>query len=145
MNLRDGARPVKSHRAGRVPGPVPQKGPPRATGGHPVPLRGARLRRRRVNATGQTPDPEDTTRPLNILQWNAKGVLHKKVPLTERLHAENIDVACLQETPEYKPQVLYQGLPNLKDGPGRSQRRSSNSRQKQHSSDGLQSGHQLGS
>ena len=49
---RGGVLPVESRRAGGVPGPVPQKGPPQATGGHPVPMGGARLRKRRVNATG---------------------------------------------------------------------------------------------
>ena len=96
---RDGALPVESRRASRVPGPVPQRGPPHATGGHPVPMRGARFRRRRANATGRrTSDPGETPRPLNILQWNAEGVYNKKIPLTERLYADNIDVACIQET-----------------------------------------------
>ena len=62
-------------------------------------MRGVRLRKRKVNATGQkSPDPSKTTRPLNILQWNAEGVFNKKVPLTERFHKENVDVACIQET-----------------------------------------------
>ena len=103
---RDGVLPVESRRAGRVPGPVPQKGPPRVTGGPPVPIPGARLRRRRVNATDRKkknnnnnkqtkiPDPDRTTRPLNILQWNAEGVYNRKVSLTDRLHKEDIDVAC---------------------------------------------------
>ena len=51
VSKQDGVLPVESRRAGGVPGPVPQRGPPQATGGHPVPMRGARLRRRRVNAT----------------------------------------------------------------------------------------------
>ena len=96
---RDGVLPVESRRAGGVPGPVPQKDPPKATGGHPVPMRGARLRKRRVNATGQnSPNHSKTIRPLNVLQWNAEGVFNKKVPLTERLHKEDVDVACIQET-----------------------------------------------
>ena len=62
-------------------------------------MRGARLRKRRVNATGQkSANHSKTIRPLNILQWNAEGVLNKKVPLTERLHKEDVDVACIQET-----------------------------------------------
>jgi ribonuclease HI len=62
-------------------------------------LRGARLRRRREKATGRrTSDPGEAPRPLNILQWNAEGVYNKKIPLTERLHSEDIDVACIQET-----------------------------------------------
>ena len=78
-NMRDGALPVESPRAGRVPGPMPQRGPTQTTGGHPVPLRGARLRRRRVNATGQerTANTQETPRPLNILQWNAEAVYNK--------------------------------------------------------------------
>ena len=42
--------------------------------------------------------PDCNTRPLCILQWNAEGVYNKKIPLTERLNKENIDVACIQET-----------------------------------------------
>jgi hypothetical protein len=34
--LRDGALPVVSPRAGRVPDPMPQRGPTHATGGRPV-------------------------------------------------------------------------------------------------------------
>ena len=96
---RDCVLPVASRRAGGVPGPVPQKDPPKATGGHPVPMRGARLRKRRVNATGQkSPNHSKTIRPLHILQWNAEGVFNKKVPLTEQLHKEDVDVACIHET-----------------------------------------------
>ena len=59
---RDGALPVESCRTAGVLGPVPQKGPPQATGGHPAPMRGVRLWRRRVNATGQKrPDHSKTT------------------------------------------------------------------------------------
>ena len=50
---RDGVLPVEARHTGRVSGPVPQKGPPQAIGGHPVPMRGARLRRQRVTATGR--------------------------------------------------------------------------------------------
>ena len=39
-----------------------------------------------------------TSRGINILQWNAEGAYKKKIALTEKLHKENIDVACLQET-----------------------------------------------
>ena len=79
---------------GRVPGPVPQKGPPQVNGVHPVPMWGARLWMRRVNATSRkNSDPVRTTRPLNILQWNAEGIYNKKVLLTEPLHMEDVDVA----------------------------------------------------
>jgi hypothetical protein len=48
-------------------------------------------------ATGQkgTTTTEETPRSLNILQWNAEGVYNKKLALTERLHSEQIDVACV--------------------------------------------------
>ena len=46
----------------------------------------------------RVPNHSKTIRPLNILQWNAEGVFNKKVPLTERLHEEDVDVACIQET-----------------------------------------------
>jgi exonuclease III len=51
-------------------------------------------------ATGQkgTTTTEETPKSLNILQWNAEGVYNKKLALTERLHSEQIDVACVQET-----------------------------------------------
>ena len=94
---RDGALPVESRRARRVPGPVPQKGPPQATGGHHAPMRGARHRRRRGNATGR-PEPDPAPRTLNVFQWNAEGIQNKKVSLTQRLRTENIDIACIQET-----------------------------------------------
>ena len=53
---------------------------------------------RRVNATSlKNSDPVRTTRPLNILQWNAEGIYNKKVLLTEPLHMEDVDVACSQK------------------------------------------------
>ena len=82
-----------------MPGPEPQRGPRTATGGHPLPARGARFRKRWVRATGHasTTNTEET-RPLNILQWNAEGIYNKKLPFAERLNQEQIDVACVQET-----------------------------------------------
>ena len=44
------------------------------------------------------PDPSKATRPLSIQQWNVEGVFNKKFPFTERLHKEDVDVACIQET-----------------------------------------------
>ena len=95
---RDGALPVRTRQAGRVPGPEPQRGPRLATGGHPLPARGARFRKRRVRATGHASTSTEESRPLNILQWNAEGIYNKKLPLAERLNQEQIDVACVQET-----------------------------------------------
>ena len=92
---RNGALPVKSHQAGGVPGPMPRRGPPLATGGHLSPSRGARSRGSRGKATGQE---QQQKRTLSILQWNAEGVQHKKLPLMQRLYAQDIDIACIQET-----------------------------------------------
>ena len=39
-----------------------------------------------------------TSRGIDILQWNAEGAHKKTIALTVKLHKENIDVACLQET-----------------------------------------------
>ena len=93
---RDGALPVEARQADGVPGPLPRRGPTLATGGHRTSGRGVRNLRLRANATGQ--NTTSTPRPLNIIQWNAEGVGNKKVPLTERLHKECIDIACIQET-----------------------------------------------
>ena len=53
---------------------------------------------RRARATGHASNVPEDSRPLNVLQWNAEGIYNKKLPLTERLHQEQIDVACIQET-----------------------------------------------
>ena len=95
---RDGALPVRTRQAGGVPGPKPRKGPPKATVGHHVPLRGARSRRRRVNVTGHENPKTKVSRRLNILQWNAEGIYNKKIPFMDRLRVEDIDIACVQET-----------------------------------------------
>ena len=58
-SLRDGALPVESRRAGGVPGPVPQRGPPQAAGGHHVPMRGARF----LEAEGKSCWPEKNHHP----------------------------------------------------------------------------------
>ena len=79
-----------------MPDPSPQRGPPSATGGHLTSSCQARRRGARVRDTDQ--NETSTSRGINILQWNAEGVYKKKIALTEKLHKENIDVACLQET-----------------------------------------------
>ena len=96
LSSRYGARPLGIRRGGRVPGPSPQRGPPSATGGHLISSCQARKRGARVTDT----DPKETptSRGINILQLNAEGVYKEKIALTEKLHKENIDVACLQET-----------------------------------------------
>ena len=79
-----------------MPGPSPQRGPPSAIAGHLISSCQARRRGARVRDT----DPKETptSRGIDILQWNAERVYKKKITLTEKLHKENIDVACLQET-----------------------------------------------
>ena len=62
------------------------------TGGHLPLCCGVKAQRSRLRAIDQTP------RTLNILQWNAEGVYNKKASLTQRLHKDRIDVACIQET-----------------------------------------------
>ena len=79
-----------------MPGPSPPRGPSSATGGHLTSSCPARRRGARVRATDRDETPTPTN--VSILQWNAEGVCNKKVPLAERLHPENIDVVCLQET-----------------------------------------------
>ncbi|KAK7090567.1 hypothetical protein V1264_010344 [Littorina saxatilis] len=91
---RHSAQPLEIRRGGRVLGPQPQRGRLPTTGGHPTSSCTARRRGVRYTDREKTPTP----RNVNILQWNAEGVYNKKVPLAERLHQENIEVACLQET-----------------------------------------------
>ena len=94
-----GAQPLEARRGGRAPGLEPQRGPTLTTGGRLAPYRGgARRRVRRQNATGDDQSTITGKKPLNILQWNGEGISKKKVPLTERLHKEDIDIACIQET-----------------------------------------------
>ena len=76
-------------------GPSPQRGPPSATGDHLTSSCQDRRRGARGRATDQNETP--TSRGIDILQWNAEGA-YRKIALTEKLHKENIDVACLQET-----------------------------------------------
>ncbi|KAK7090610.1 hypothetical protein V1264_010382 [Littorina saxatilis] len=91
---RCGALPLETRRGGRVPGPVPHRGPSQATGGTRTSYRGgARRRVRRVNATGNdSKGGEKEKKPLTILRWNAEGNSRKKTPLAERLHEEGVDM-----------------------------------------------------
>ena len=77
---------------------MPQRDPTLATGGRPTQPCEDRRKGTGRNTTGQQ---EKTERNFNIMHWNAAGGINapeKKVPLTERLNAEEIDIACLQET-----------------------------------------------
>jgi hypothetical protein len=88
---RDGALPVESCQAERVPGPLPRRGQPQATGGRRPLFCGVK-----EQSDGK---PTIDQRALHIIRWNAEGVLNKKkAPLTKRLYEEYVDVVCLQET-----------------------------------------------
>ena len=93
--ISDGARPVRIHQAGAVPGSEPQRNPPAATGGPFVSPCGARGRARR--ATGRKTTRKEVP-PVTIMQWNAEGVSNKKTELEHFLHKNNINVCCIQET-----------------------------------------------
>ena len=72
-----------------MPGPTPQRDPTLATGGRPTQPCEDRRKGTGRNTTGQK---EKTERNFNIMHWNAAGGINapeKKVPLTERLNAED--------------------------------------------------------
>ena len=94
---RNGARPVRTHQAGAVPGSMPRRSPTQATGG---PFSSCGARRRGGNATGQNSHNIKTKdQPvLKIMQWNAEGVTNKKEELQNFLHQNNISICCIQET-----------------------------------------------
>ena len=98
--FRCGARSLDSRQGDREPGPVPQRDPPRATGGNRATSRRERRRerRRKKRREKKTEEKQNLRRKLNILQWNAEGVFKKKLELVERMNKENIDIACIQET-----------------------------------------------
>ena len=78
---------------GLTPGPIPRGGPTAATGGQLSPY----CETVRVRRFSKSTDRHVTRKQLNVLQWNAEGVLHKKLPLAMRLHEEQVDIACIQE------------------------------------------------
>ena len=97
--FRCGARPVVTAKAGAVPGPLPRRGPPSATGGpshRPCGVRGSGSR-----ATGQTKTDKN---PLTIMHWNAEGIKTRNDGYSKKLELENIlsekkvGICCLQET-----------------------------------------------
>ena len=93
--IRNGASSVEIRRAGQALDPLPHVDPPSATGGRPSQTCGLR----RLGSGQNTTDQRNATkRSLNILQWNAEEIYSKKLLLTARLHSEDIDIACIQET-----------------------------------------------
>ncbi|GFR87491.1 RNA-directed DNA polymerase from mobile element jockey [Elysia marginata] len=90
--------------ADEVPGSLPRKSPPQATG-------------RNIN---------ERNKSLTILHWNAKGISRKKLALANRLKKEDIDVACIQEShltphPKHGRRFTMKGYQTFKqdrqDGP----------------------------
>ena len=84
-----------------MPGSLPRKSPPQATGGASASTWGTRSGAQRKSSTGHTnrvQQPKSVQHTLKILQWNAEGISPKKLALTYKLRAEKIDIACLQET-----------------------------------------------
>ena len=118
-----GALLVNSRQARKVPGSLPRRSPPQATGGTSVPPRSARRGSQRLNATGSPNyDNHSSDNILKILQWNCEGISRKKEALKVFLHKENIQVACLQEThltPKMRFSVRGYQCVSRKDRPNR--------------------------
>lgn len=89
---RCGARPVGSQ-AGTAPDPVPQMGPPTATGSNP----GDKIRQRPVSDQ-LTSTLSSEPASLVFAQWNAEGLRNKKPELQDFLKTKKIDIICIQET-----------------------------------------------
>ncbi|GFS03922.1 reverse transcriptase homolog protein [Elysia marginata] len=95
---------VECLKADEVPGSLPRKSPPQATGGN----------------------NNEMNTILTILHWNAKGISRKKLALANRLKKEDIDVACIQEShliphPKHGRRFTMKGYQTFKkdrqDGP----------------------------
>ena len=106
---RDGVTPVMSQ-AGVVPGPNAsmKMGPPQATRGHPR-SRYAKVRQRRRNQERNPKKKPDQPMKdkqqqscLNILQWNASGIMNKKTEFAHLLSERDIHIALIQESQHYK-------------------------------------------
>ena len=94
-----GVLPVDSHQAGEVPGSLPQRSPPPATGGTSLSSWKARRGSGSINVTDPNiPVTSDSSDQTKIAQWNCEGISKKKEALKIFLHKEKIDIACLQET-----------------------------------------------
>ena len=102
---RDGALPVETRQAGGVPAPLPRfspqdyEGPPQASrrgvplahlvGQPPIPVKARIWRRQRGRHPGNPGQDEERPKPLNILQWNAEGIMNKKNILRNRLFGKD--------------------------------------------------------
>jgi hypothetical protein len=94
------------HKVGLAPGPKPRRGPNRTTIVDLSPYSRPDRRTARARSSRTTTGHNALKRPLNVLQWNADGILKKKVPLSKLLCDEQIDIACIQET-HLKPKHDY--------------------------------------
>ncbi|KAK7096645.1 hypothetical protein V1264_003726 [Littorina saxatilis] len=84
-NVRDGVASMEPSQVEAVPGSMPQRSPPPATGSsHPSEI----AREGRSNATGN----------FTLMHWNAEGVRNKKQDLQQFLKTHSIDICCVQET-----------------------------------------------
>ena len=81
--------PVDSLQAGEVPGSLPRRSPPPATGGTSLSSWKARRRSGSINVTGPNiPVISDSSDQIKIAQWNCEGISKKKEALKIFLHIE---------------------------------------------------------
>ena len=86
---------MEVRRGGREPGSS-LKSPTKVTGGQEaLPNRMKFRKKKKPHARTK---PTEPPRKLNILQWNAEGIMKKKRDLAERMEKEKIDIVCAQET-----------------------------------------------
>ncbi len=100
MIKRFGARPVRTHQAGAVPGSKPRRSPTNATEGTLVLSCGVRGQTRRATDHRKI-NPKKKEQPLiNIVQWNAEGVSNKRdeQSLQHFLQENNVNICCIEET-----------------------------------------------
>ena len=107
-NPRYGADSPVMSQAGAVPGLMPRGGPPFTTRGQPCPryVKVRQRKRKKEHKTRRTPDPPKKEKQqqscLNILQWNASGIINKKTELAHLLSEKDIHIALIQESQHYK-------------------------------------------
>ena len=97
-NKRFGARHVRIHQAGAVPGSLSRKSPTNATGGLLVSSRGVRGQTRRATDRTKIKLKRKEQPHINIVQWNAEGVSNKREELQHFLHENNVNICCIEET-----------------------------------------------
>ena len=77
-----GVLPVDSQQAGEVPGSLPRRSPPPATGGTSLSSGKARRGSGSINVTGSNiPVISDSSDQIKIAQWNCEGISKKKEAL----------------------------------------------------------------